>query len=307
MIIVEEPAVDFVTMTTFEKEKYEQAREIIASSRYAGTIKETKKMQYVGYTFGNMFAGSGEQQGLPHYMVQVTGGGAQLMFPSLNPLNLNPTRVDVQITLSDTAVSRIKKILSDEKKWRDTDSIPTFLNHAYKEWKWSSGRKKKTNVITQDGKDTLYIGGREKSRLFARVYMKELAEGKLGIRYELELKLDAAKKFCKQVRDGDDLTAMCTRALLDEVKKYPSKCPLRSELIAILENWSVGEMIGLYMDAVSKDSLKTLQWLRDSVAPAVNRLLNDHDVREKAIHWIVSMNALAGINEDVVEKHLDKG
>lgn len=306
MIILGIPAVDYLTLTTYEISKFRDGREMIIEKNQDKEPRETKKMQYKGNTWGASFAGEGEQRGRPHYMIQVSGGEAQLALPGLSPLDLNPTRVDVQFTLDESETEKVAHELSRESKWRDTDTIQTFLNHAYKRWQWSKGRKKKTNVRTQDGSDTLYIGGREKARLFARLYMKELPGRGFGIRYELELKQDASRQFMKRVMAGEPVRDLCASVLLDEIGKYPSRCPMKKALETAINRAMSQRLDGLTYPTVSTDSTKTLAWLQESVSPAVNRVLNDHDVREDVIHWILSMNLLADMTPEGYKSWVDR-
>lgn len=184
-IILNTPMCDYMTLTTFDPNAAKQARQWLFTSGVAGELvrEGAKQMQYTGYQFENGFLGAGEQAGMMHNMLRVTGVNAHYALRQLvGTLDCSAwaaRRLDFQIT--------IKQPMG----W----SARLFADKVYK----SDTRGRVVQLIEnlESGLDTVYIGSRTSYR-FARYYVKS-ASGGLLLRYEVELKRERAETLYGQI------------------------------------------------------------------------------------------------------------
>lgn len=262
---------DYARFTTFDVEIGNYFMDFLGDGMGEGRV-----MQYQGIKSRDAFAGEAMQKSSRHFLYQVSGGRShdvcRVFRLGMYGRDLRSTRLDVQLTipLPDNYSARV---VADF--WRDCD-------------RWGNGRP--ANIRLQentDGLDTVYIGSRTSER-YVRVYVKEDDMGARYLRFEVEYKGDLSRKVWGQFLDSELGIYELLRGELDRLPGLPLL--LRDFGMFLLEVDSVGV-------AGSKrvlDDAKTMRWLRDSVTPALERMLNSHDYSGDARRLVLEWNELAG-------------
>ena len=273
-IVIEQPAIDYLTLVSFEEE--EERRLFDAFWRCGkGEPEESRQMQYRGSCRSNVFIGLAEvtqevdkfsELKRKHVMMRSWGAAAHEILDYLaeGEAIKRCRRIDVQITIPYTAGYRARNLI---------DSLDC------EEW---VGRKRKLELREDGGLDTVYIGSRTSDR-FIRIYVKEIA-GIWYLRFEVEYTGDRATPIYHACHEAN-------RKILGGI--------LRKEAMELPQVADVGLLAireALYYDSVHVSLPKRVQtedgrlkWLRGSVDPVIRRAINDHDegqdVRKMVEGW----------------------
>lgn len=254
-IIVNRAAVDYITLTTFDFKMYKKMLSVILTDDEVSESEKEQIPRYVGirakWSSGSVFCGEGVQDGASHWLISASGGAADKVAVGLSMIELkavNVTRLDIQITL-------------EKPEWYRARDFADTMTEG--EWK---GHRRKPHLIESGGDDTVYLGSYHSDR-FTRVYVKE----KDWLRYEIVYKRDYARIAWERLRQNPTIAP--AGFLVGEMAKTP-KNPLTPYFGEVLR---LANSIEVQKKKPIKTLSKTYLWLVRSVAPAVNRLLNDHD------------------------------
>jgi hypothetical protein len=258
-MIVNEVAMDYLTVTTFTNKEYERAFNAI-DDNCDRDWERSGVMQYKGNASGGLFHGQGEQQGRTHYMVRASGEQADKYGYAMLQSGARVTRLDIQITL-------------EMPNWWDVRAVTDSLRGGV----WPN-RIRKITSIDGNGEDTVYIGSRTSDK-FIRVYVK----GSEWLRFEIELKGDAARVAAKHIKTGG--RPSMAGILLSELSKLPM-CQMVDYFMK-----GVGKSQGsveIKVRQVQPEKIKKMRWLA-SLLPAIEQLMNDHDYGHSVYQWFGEM------------------
>lgn len=133
-------------------------------------------------------------------------------------------------------------------------------------------------IVDSQGNSTLYLGSRSSEKMF-RLYEKYDIDGKPYLRYEVETKGAIARELWPPVID----TEIARGYLKNESGKLLHTKYSKKQFKAIE---SVLDGFGVKAK-VMKENPNTVQWLNDSVTPALIKLLNNHDTYEVTAKIII--------------------
>lgn len=178
------PMCDYVTLTTFDPAAAKDARQWLFSSGVAGELlrEGAKQHQYTGWQFEYGFLGAGEQAGLIHNLLRISGQAAHYALRQLVIADCSAwacRRLDAQVTIVKPPEWSSRRF-ADYVKASDT-----------------RGRGVRLIENLSNGLDTVYVGSRTSNR-FARYYVKAAASGHL-LRYEVEVKGERAESAFRQM------------------------------------------------------------------------------------------------------------
>lgn len=256
-MLVNKPMCDWLTLTTFEERAFYNVDVQIPK------VGEERRLQYKGHSWEGVFAGSALQGGKKHYMVQSSGEQAHrfLDWVRTNTLSIydwNVTRIDLQITIDLPEDWNTRKVYDSLVAWD------------------GPGRPRKIAVVMSgDGNDTIYIGSRTSDR-FTRLYVKPLDGGHKALRFETEYKGDHAHTvYAACYRDEDALAPILAQELND--------LPAINGTARMLFLKALG--VNGHKPAIKRTTGQnsTLDWLRDTVTPSLERLANDHDTHDAIV------------------------
>lgn len=294
-MILDTPLVDWLTLTTFDTGLFQSSRyswqssraryhRLIASKRKSNSslmkVKKAKVLQYDGQDIDGVFWGAAMQAGRDHFMVRSSGETSHYLAMEHGALlSMNCTRIDLQMTV-DLPVGYSALGLREE------------LVAA----KWNNGRRPKVTCILGDnGLDTVYVGSRTSDR-YLRCYVKETDEGRV-LRYEIETKGDLALSIWHRM-GSLNVGTVAAQALADSYARIPEdgrngwlSC------FAGLKEYGDRSFVG---SRVVTEASRTMQWLQESVLPAVARLASDHEQRVKVAGWLRDC-------QDVMDSFENKG
>ncbi len=266
---------DWLTITTFDLhivlELEKRFDEITRNERVTERVE--RRLQYESITRmcdgGSFFVGHGEQQGLSHWMIQISGELAHAFRPTLarirEPWRFSIKRVDLQITID----------MPDE--WSQFRLLTALKERGYKiGWEESRG---KTGAL-----ETVYIGSRRSER-YTRIYVKETANHGRLIRFEVEYKRRMAENVINQDSDGTPLKNM----LRHEVSRKPDE-----ELHLLFLPHLGKETSKVTGSKREMNTNKTQQWLLSQVLSCLGRYLEETGDVEVASEFI----RVCSINRD---------
>lgn len=265
-MIVNNPAVDYLRMTTFDFGYYETGVRIMAHKE-----REWQRgafMQYRGNRADGLFHGQGDQGGKTHYIAEMSGEVADDYASKMLQTGMGVTRIDLQITVP---------VMKDWNVRRETDEL--------RETPWPN-RMRTVTAIDNNGNDTIYIGARTSER-FIRFYVKESE----WLRFEIEFKGDLAKLAANQVRIGH--RQAIAGILLSELNKLPE-----TRLTLYFEHYLLGydhTKANLRVEKVEPDKIRQMKWLA-SLLPTIERMMSDHDYGHTVVEWF----------EELVQRHYQR-
>jgi len=248
---------DYLTLTTWEYEiftfwlkhdfgKVERKNETVRQQQYIG---ETRY-----YEQGSIFVGQGEQKGMPHYIVRISGNMAEIAkehaFGQRLAYQVECRRLDLQITI-------------DEPK--DWSQIALF-NRSHRGGKipgWAASNDSKAGKL-----ETVYIGSWHSDRL-ATVYVKLTSGNGRLLRFETRYKADRSNALLPQLAKGELPDNFLRHELQNVIKD--------AKLSAIFERHLLGNVA---KSAKVRQKVKedvTADWLIDKVLPTFARIILDHD------------------------------
>jgi hypothetical protein len=260
-MIINTPAIDYLTLTSYNRWDYESFQRAILASEQ-GRMIQGRLMQYSGIKGASMFVGGATVQGRDHFIFSASGERAQTAALVLaEEMPGSCTRVDIQITVP-MPFDYDCRWLADGLRWSD----------------WI-GYKRPVNIRdNEDGFDTVYVGLRN-SGDFTRIYIKTDGEN-MWLRFETQFQKRRAVRVWPAIAND--------RAMMDRV--------LRGRVDAIPELDEPG--MNAIRQAVSVEGLNvaaqrrvpgensTYIWLRDTVSPVVERMINDHDWGEQVTRLV---------------------
>ena len=222
--------------------------------------KPEKWLQYKGRkNVDGIFHGMGDQASRAHCIIQVEGSFAHKFY-----LWFRQLPESVQSAFYCTRIDLQRTQIRPSKEYRPI---------AYKRLR---GKK---SLIQSDSGMTLYIGART-SNTFWRLYDKTDE----ALRCEIECKSDMAKRFWVALNMGESLGSIWNRALLQsKVPKVYVEYYRSDKEPAVLPS----------LDTVPDMDAK-VKWLA-SLDSLVYKLVNDHDVGERATTIIARWATYAGL------------
>jgi len=208
------------------------------------TFKEARLLGYDGAKCGSVFAGAGGQG----YILRISGSRAMGAIPLLRALSPQVTRIDLQVTV-----------------WYPAESdliIRQQYGRAYEAASIADRRARRTVTRWEDnsGGYTFYIGSRHSS-YFGRVYDKH-KESKddvytQAIRYEVELKGEAAEKVFRLLRHGKTVKEA---QIVSFVAEWYLARGVRADW-----TYEVGLLDVTSVKRETSDTERRLKWLRTQV------------------------------------------
>lgn len=218
--------------------------------RLGDNLKKGGMQGFKGETIGPVFYG--RKEGI--FMLQVSGGLADTVFPTLPWAELHPTRIDLQVTLQLP---------------EDNQLVAAYLGEARARPFTEQGKEpdpKQRLEHPYGAGDTLYIGGRSSPR-FGRIYDKarESKDDRYARcwRYECEFKDPVARNIVNDLLAQESLDRGVASLLRGQFAAWgiDIELPVAARRIA----GSIGRR--------EFDSERSLKWLAEQVAPSIERLL----------------------------------
>lgn len=271
MFEVNRPAIDYLTVTTFDEVAMAAMKMWHDSVQENG--KEARRMQYTGDTradrYGTSFLGAGEQKSMTHAMLQVSGMLAASAFTNLRAQliagKLKLTRIDLQVTVEyprhTWSQADLFSILRDDNE----DRVVNYVE--------SKSGPQGTKLAT------VYYGSRLSERL-VRIYEKVGMGDEVLLRFEVEYKGDRARRVSHDLLAGATEKAI----LWGEVLRLPDVYNLRRWFGKCLETTP-------HTVRVVREPGNTQDWLAQVVAPVLDRYLNQHE--EDALDMAVLFHRIA--------------
>lgn len=248
---------DYLTLTT-----YHNGEQMLASISDLYPTKFGRELKAGGYTgtqWDGLFYGVGKQRSRAHFIMRASGEESQTILFRTRDLELNCTRIDLQITVWVPQKYSARKLydilVSDDIEW--------------------PGRRLKPTIIESgDNLDTVYIGSRTSDR-FCRVYVKPDSKGNPAyLRFEMELKGNIAVEARRAICEGYGTSKTILRSELDRLPFGSSRA---------LGAFSAA--LGVKGHKIKPEAVlgrnRTLDWLETQVEPAVLRMLNSHEHGER--------------------------
>lgn len=269
--IVNRPAIDWLTFTTWERESWEWFN--IMATRFSGGDGEASRMEgYQGIMYPKMFIGYKEgEQHKPHYMLRSWGVPSDDVFMASvvadSPMVCK--RIDLQITipLPDGYNAKLlaERIREEEDKRYNGRKV-----HLY-----DSGK----------GMETVYVGSWHSDK-FYRIYVKQVA-AELYLRFEVVFKHDLATKAYELIKSGKATPGGILNAEVGtiKVKNNRGMTAVRKALKGYSANM---------VKRVVKDKEDTrLYWLRKQVMPALFRMVADEEIGDHAASMLQELHDYA--------------
>lgn len=255
IIALNEPMYDWITLTSYESDLYDN---FVNAIEGASEIRELKRMQYVGrlgyFTNGSLFVGSGLQGPSMHTLVQISGSLAHQFADAakfaIRECNSRLTRVDIQVTIQEP------------DGW-DNQGMVRLFNRLDREnlhpgWEES--------IDSEFGRMiTVYRGSRTSDR-FARCYMKASELSRPLLRLEFEISGKAANAYGLGWTSGRSDRHRAYLWLLDWYKDVELTQHFRHAV----------EGFNPMMPRAVRAETKTERWLMSQVLPSFVRHINEH-------------------------------
>lgn len=256
MITTNKPAIDWLTVTTFDNAVGNRWLNEAWELYTVGDGQSAKIQQYTGWRVGingggSLFVGHGEQKGTSHYMLVVTGAAAEHVFEEVRGdvacCKARVSRIDLQVTIEEP------------EGWSQVGLFAECEMAGYKPEMRRSGRSESDGELI-----TVYIGTRASGR-FTRVYQKEAEGGEIFVRYEVEFGRDYAATVGKTLAQNRSDIA----GLLDG-EIYRKR---RAESLKVFSS----SAIGVVAKRSVRESDSTKEWLISTALPSLVRYMNSHD------------------------------
>lgn len=255
------PCLDWISLTTFSRDVFDSMVETAVSVVGERQWREQRIANYHGLTNGSIWHGGGIQKGRSHFRLQVSGSDARLLEQHLqwSLADINCTRIDIQLTID----------LPDNYS---ADRVANDIHHGV----WPDGRRRKVRkyVNMGDGLDTIYIGS-PKSEKQIRLYVKQGENGRY-LRFEAQYRGAAAEAVYLLIAEGK--TGL---ALAGELHRMPQVWPFQL-FREILPADGVAAAGAIYVP----DDNRTWRWFQTQIVPAIKRMLNSHEYRQRMIYLL---------------------
>lgn len=257
MFEVNKPQLDYLSLTSFNPVALAAMNTWHNSVQEVG--RESHRMQYTGDCrsdrYGTSFLGIGEQRGMTHGLMQVSGSLAESAFNALRihllPGHCKVTRIDLQVTVE-----------YPREVWSQAD-LANDLRHE-------SPHRSVSYIESQSGPQqtklaTVYYGSRTSDRM-VRIYEKLGMADEVLLRFEVEFKGHRAAAAANTLMQGASKRAI----LWAEVLRMPDVYNMRRMFGKVLD----GDAITI---RTVNETGSTEKWLRTVVAPSLDRFLNQHE------------------------------
>jgi len=249
--------IDYLTLTTWDSDIWRFWNHHFIETGYLRHV-DSKIPMYVGQTYyrksGSCFVGQGEQKGLSHYTIKISGNLAEELkvhaFNQRKAYQVECRRVDLQITIPEP----------------DGWSQIALLNRVHKRGQipgWAASADAKAGRL-----ETVYIGSWNSDR-FSTVYVKLTAGNERLLRLETRYKADRANALLPQLANGE----LPDNFLRHEIERIIKDAKIRDAFVPSLVN---GAPIAAKV-RLKQQVDKTAEWLIDKVLPTFARIILDHD------------------------------
>lgn len=299
MITLDEPMVDWITLTTFSHHIGEWWAANLRKNAM-GAIKVlsgVRRLQYKGDVLedseGSIFVGKGKQGRASHYMATVSGlladrvmeGGIKTKYGFLVRDgggewlgDVNCTRIDVQVTCLDKSIQgEGGGSLEYQKKVFDS------IQGAGRAVSWFQDGSGENAVVT------VAVNSR-KSDVYYRIYPKPTNEGH-AMRFEVEYKKEKAARVFASICSGG-------RQKMGEILKYQVMQLNSAELKALVLGALEGYSASFPKKQVGDGATNTELWLLTVVLPSLVRTLKTSD--RAGIVWAAFGDALGAYDNEAV-------
>lgn len=248
--------VDWVTVTSFEDRIYDMGKAMMEALGLEK--KEQRSQQYGGVgvdgVTGGMWVGTAIQTAKLHNMFRVWGelahNSLQQIANTYQPYRDNLKRLDAQVTIFEPEGWSQWELLLRCRKNGHTVSWPKAQRLA-------------------DGQElaTVYIGAREASARYTRVYQKMTDSGRKLLRLEVELKEARALQHGKHLQEyaHGDLSK-----LRDELAFVAQQDKLLELAFAQVLEGNIRPI------KVQRTESNTAEWIKRQCIPAIDKYLNLH-------------------------------
>lgn len=273
-MIINDVAIDWVTLTTYSKEEYNRALDTV--------LKRSKEWQsrgvqgYRGVAAkvrgGTIFVGKGRVIDREHFMIRVSSELADELSGSLNFIE-RCSRIDLQLTMRSCpptveGLNRCYKRMAEE--------VRANVNER------SGAKRKVVLVLGDNAANTLYVGSRT-SDIFIRIYQKEDEDGKKWTRLEVELKRKEAREVWSRMCSAGDAVQLITRErLLRSILTLPDSPLIASHV------WELGK--GTVIGWSRKESVKerdNSEWIKLVLLPNLSKYV-EAETAEEAVLEVVN-------------------
>lgn len=268
--------VDWITITSFEDRIYDTGRAMMEALGLEK--KEQRSMQYGGVGVdgetGGMWVGTAIQTGKLHNMIRIWGELAHnSLFQVANtyqPYRDNLKRIDAQVTIFEP------------DGWSQWDLL-TRLRKNGRTVAWPKPQR------LADGQElaTVYIGARESSARYTRVYQKLTDSGRKLLRLEVEMKESRALQHGKHLQEYAHGDVGKLRDELAFVAQQDRK--LEIAFAQVLEG-------NVRPIKVQRAESNTAEWIKRQCIPAIDKYLNGHSNDDTA--------EIAYALADIVSRHV---
>jgi hypothetical protein len=250
-------AIDYLTLTTWDSDIWRFWNMLFTRDGYLRRL-DSKIPMYVGQTYyrnsGSCFVGQGEQKGMAHYIIKISGSLAEELkahaFNQRKAHQVTCTRVDLQVTIPEP------------KGWSQID----LLTRTHKTGKipgWQASKDSHGGKL-----ETVYIGSWHDER-FSTVYIKLTAGNERLLRFETRYKNPRAEPMLRMLGEGE----LADNFLRHELEKIIKDKPLHGAFVSSLVN---GAPISARVQ-IKQQHHKTQEWLLDKILPTFARIILDHD------------------------------
>lgn len=268
MFELNNPQLDWITVSTYNPAVYQTWSRNMRQEGDMMLLKSSKWLQYQGEKHlsrdGVIFVGEGVQadrktkKDRPHFVAWASGPAAGDLFvwsaQAIKYGYARVTRLDMQLTV---------------EYWRETWS-QRQLELALAE---ASPGMSVSHIESMSGPQgaslgTVYYGSRQSDRV-VRIYEKMGMGDDVHLRFEVELKGERSRVVARKLVEGVSGVGGLLKA---EIARLPDVYGLHSTFLPPLSDHDA------YPVKLVKPESATVKWLREQVAPALDRVLGDHDI-----------------------------
>lgn len=256
MFYLNQVSLDYLTLTSFNPLFYLFARDYL-EQHHDKKDGERHRMQYTGALYhsarGTAFLGTGSQKGEDHHLLQISGLLADDLWTPMSKFlrggTARATRIDVQMTVEYQREHWDAHLWAERlREWHPNMSVSSIESQS-----GPAGSKLAT----------IYFGSRQSNR-FVRLYEKMGLGEDVYLRFEVEYKGERARAVAAHMLAEGEVKSV----FQSEVERTKAK-----PIISLFDTTVKGRDI-----EVIKPEPATLKWLREQVAPALFRVLNDDNI-----------------------------
>jgi len=278
-IITHRPAVDWLTLTTYEARHRQQLAQWVKRRGLRVLRDGSAGHGYAGSFGDGWFLGQTERPNGPHFMGRFSGALAdRFMFDGGRPGNLDCTRIDLQLTLPTP--------YKEYELYRQVQQLVDDLHEAEQQ----RGHRARgiDPIVPPDGEFTIYLGNRQDTHRFTRFYAKPMEDEDWLLRFEVEFKgkTGVAGKVYRHVGRAPESMVRILAGELTSWPPHPLILPFKEHLIGV-----PGQI--MKAERTRPTPHKTLRWIARTVFPAWKKLLGHEDSRDRAAALLYELLAYA--------------